>query len=280
VANGRSARKARRLVVTLCALAIGAFAGQAHAATTCFGLEPTIIGTDGDDRISGTPSRDVIVGKLGNDHILGRGGNDLICAGRGQDVVKGYTGDDKIAGGQGSDTLIGGRGDDSLFGSEGGDFIDGREGNDTVRGGKHRDALFDSVGSDKILGQMGRDTLHVVLDRANDVFSGGPGRRDLILLPGFSSGGRTKPMTVDLTTGEATGAGDDALSRFENVTGGIAGDTVIGNSQPNRLFGGSHIEGRGGDDFLIGTDGPGDFLDGGDGTDRCEKGEVVLNCEA
>ena len=47
----------------------------------CQGLEPTILGTGGDDVLTGTPGRDIIHGLGGRDLIDGRGGDDVICRG-------------------------------------------------------------------------------------------------------------------------------------------------------------------------------------------------------
>ena len=47
----------------------------------CQGLEPTILGTSGNDELVGTPGRDVIHGLGGTDIIDGRGGDDVICRG-------------------------------------------------------------------------------------------------------------------------------------------------------------------------------------------------------
>jgi len=51
----------------------------------CEGLEPTILGTSGDDILVGTPGRDVIHGLGGRDLIDGLGGDDVIC--RGEDSL-------------------------------------------------------------------------------------------------------------------------------------------------------------------------------------------------
>ena len=53
-------------------------------ALRCFGVVPTIFGTDEADEIDGTPAEDVIVGLAGDDAISGGGGNDKICGGIGQ----------------------------------------------------------------------------------------------------------------------------------------------------------------------------------------------------
>ncbi|MFI5028892.1 MAG: hypothetical protein ACHQCF_07940, partial [Solirubrobacterales bacterium] len=49
----------------------------------CHGRRPTIVGTDGPDRLQGKPRRDVIWGGPGDDEIFGSLGNDLICGGPG-----------------------------------------------------------------------------------------------------------------------------------------------------------------------------------------------------
>jgi hypothetical protein len=93
--------------------------GQQRSA--CGTSRPTIAGTPGPDRLTGTGHRDIIAGFGGDDLIKGRGGNDLICAGPGADVVKGGRGDDKLAGRGGRDMLVGGKGHDLMIGGPGRD---------------------------------------------------------------------------------------------------------------------------------------------------------------
>lgn len=66
----------------------------------CFGLEATMVGTDGNNTIHGTSGRDVIVARGGDDIIYGDGGDDVICAGNGDDHLRGGSGDDECRGGQ------------------------------------------------------------------------------------------------------------------------------------------------------------------------------------
>lgn len=54
----------------------------------------TIVGTNGDDVLRGTPKRDVICGLRGNDKIYGRAGNDVLIGGPGRDVLYGGKGRD------------------------------------------------------------------------------------------------------------------------------------------------------------------------------------------
>lgn len=83
-----------------------------------------VIGTEGDDEITGGDTADIIYGMDGDDLIYGNGGDDFLHGGRGNDT---------LYGGDGNDTLIGGEGDDSLVGGGGNDtYIYEGEGKDTV----------------------------------------------------------------------------------------------------------------------------------------------------
>ena len=75
------------LIVVLLALAVPALALAAlkdkssapkesgsSSATSCLGLEITLRGTAGDDRLRGTPDTDAIAGLGGDDRIIGGGG--------------------------------------------------------------------------------------------------------------------------------------------------------------------------------------------------------------
>jgi len=113
-----------RFLVVVAALSM-LVTGAAGAATY------HIVGTDGDDRLVGTPERNWMEGFGGDDRLFGGAGNDDL-------------GDDK-----GKDTLIGGPGKDSL---------DGRRDLDVLRGGEGNDFLADYHGGDILRGGAGRDT--------------------------------------------------------------------------------------------------------------------------
>jgi Ca2+-binding RTX toxin-like protein len=130
----------------------------------CAGLQPTIMGTDGDDVITGTDGPDVIAALDGNDVIDGLGGDDIICGGKGKD---------RILGGGGSDTLYGGSGRDRLNGGGGRDQVFGGPGADRIKGNSGRDALLGQTGSDRLKGGAGDDSLDG--GPRIDTADGGPG---------------------------------------------------------------------------------------------------------
>ena len=138
---------------------------------TCAGQEPTIIGTEGDDVIEGTPGPDVIVAGSGDDTIDGNGGRDYICGGKGNDFVRWtssefvYPPDSPwIYGGDGNDTIgvpldrskTGGS--DHLFGGNGEDKLYGGHGDDDLHGGPGNDQLRGEAGTDLTDGGGGVDT--------------------------------------------------------------------------------------------------------------------------
>jgi len=94
---------------------------------------PTILGTEADDRIVGTPGNDVIWALGGNDKVFGFGGNDIVCGGpgndeinatRGRGLIFGGPGDDDIAAGSGQNQIITGNGHDEVTIAPGDEILD------------------------------------------------------------------------------------------------------------------------------------------------------------
>lgn len=100
-----------------------------------------VLGTKGNDRITGSNRSDRIVLLAGRDHSEGGRGDDCIDGGRGRDTMSGALGNDRILGGSGRDALIGGSHVDRLHGGSG---------NDTINSGFGRDRVFGGKGSDRI----------------------------------------------------------------------------------------------------------------------------------
>jgi Ca2+-binding RTX toxin-like protein len=108
-----------------------------------------IVGTAGDDVLTGTPLADVLAGE---------GGNDTLVAAESTDRL--------------GDTLLGGPGNDLLVGSAASDTLAGGPGNDILRGGAGPDLLIGGPGRDVIQGQGGRDLIYA-RDGQRDVASCG-----------------------------------------------------------------------------------------------------------
>jgi len=70
--------------------------------------QATIIGSDGDDILSGYNGIDRMDGLVGNDTLVGQAGNDTLSGGDGTDSLFGGSGDDTLDGGTGDDLLSGG----------------------------------------------------------------------------------------------------------------------------------------------------------------------------
>ncbi len=140
----------------------------------CDEIEPTIVGTSGNDVLLGTPGDDVIFGLDGDDVLIGQGGNDVICGGKGTDLLIGGDGHDRLHGERGDDTLIGGSGDDLLDGGDGADVLYGTQGDDRAEGMAGDDMLGGGSGSDELSGGPGEDRIVGGFDE--DTADGGRGR--------------------------------------------------------------------------------------------------------
>jgi Ca2+-binding RTX toxin-like protein len=87
----------------------------------CGGRYPTMVGTSGKDKITGTPFPDIIAGLGGRDTLKGLGAADRLCGGPGPDLLLGGKGKDLLVGAKGRDRLRGGPGRDRLRGGPGRD---------------------------------------------------------------------------------------------------------------------------------------------------------------
>jgi Ca2+-binding RTX toxin-like protein len=98
-----------------------------RSGASCQGKKATLSGTDGKDRLAGTPVSDVLLAGDGNDKVRGLDGDDRLCGGGGNDSVSGGGGDDRLRGDAGNDTLKGGPGTDLCVGGPGKDRATGCE---------------------------------------------------------------------------------------------------------------------------------------------------------
>jgi Ca2+-binding RTX toxin-like protein len=265
-------------IVAVALIASFGVAQPAGAASLCFGVTATIVGTAGSDTLNGTAGDDVIYGDAGDDIVYGGGGNDRICGGAGNDSLLGEAGNDKLDGGADAN-------DNAQFihstapitanlalGTASG------EGNDILL---NIERLIGSNFDDTLIGNAS-DNVFVGLG-GDDTFDGAAG------VDSVKYGFGVDPVKVDLARGTASGEGNDTFHNIEAAQGTQAADTLLGDAAANSLTGrggNDSIEGAGGDDLLGGTEGD-DHLDGGDGNDTADGGdgtdiciaETTLNCE-
>lgn len=263
---------------------------------TCRGVPATIVGTSADDTLVGTAGPDVIVGGGGADEISGGAGDDLICGGPTRDKESPYGDPDAqtLDGGAGDDVLIGGPGMDELNGAADADLLIGRGGpddlqgdgaavpggTDVLRGGPGPDMLSGDAGDDRAFGGADDDWFedpsganHLDGGDGADTFASGPGDDDIVGGPGsdiasyvdlLNPGGTSShcgDVVADLTrsTGEGPGFGSDTLVEVEGLASGGGNDVLVGDDGPNTFYTGYPC---------YGVRRPVESVTGGDGADR------------
>ncbi|WP_433214009.1 M91 family zinc metallopeptidase [Dactylosporangium sp. CS-047395] len=218
----------------------------------------TVLGGDGDDRLTGGRGDDVLVAGSGVDTVSGGAGADRVSLGvmvpAGGTVPEGTAeradlgdGDDRLWGSQGTDDVTGGGGSDLLFGTDGDNRMSGDDGDDVLAGGGGGDRLLGGAGFDRLTGGDGRDYLDG--GDGDDVLAGGRGDDTLYGLGGS-----------DQLRG---GQGDDY------VEGGEGADLAAGDEGADVVSGGrgdDQLDGGAGDDVVYSGAGR-DAVRGGDGVD-------------
>lgn len=204
----------------------------------------SIIGTAGNDTLSGMPW-EWIDGGAGNDYLIGGKGGTL-HGGEGNDTLDG-----SAASNVGADygdalgavtvnlelgTVSGGAGIDSLIGIAN---VSGSAYDDTLVGDAGNNSLSAGNGNDSIVGGNGYD--YLTGGAGNDTLDGGADYD----WAGYSDA--SAAVNVNLALGTATGgAGSDTLINIERVAGSDYNDTLTGNADFN-LF-----RGEAGDDLIDG----------------------------
>ena len=227
-----------------------------------------VIGSLFNDSFSGSATNESFFGQAGNDIILGLGGDDILDGGEGADTLDGGDGLDiasyqssieavmvdlinqfasggfangdvisnveGVIGSNFSDTIIGNDLDNILRGGDGDDVIFGGDGNDLIEGGEGIDTLDGGAGIDTL--DYSSSTTGVLLDLS------------------------TQNSSQSLFSTQAATAPQDQFENFENATGSIHDDQLIGDAGDNVLSG---LEGN---DEFIATAGA-DTILGGFGSD-------------
>jgi Ca2+-binding RTX toxin-like protein len=257
--------------------------------------DDTLVGSNGNNVLIGGDGKDRIEAGLGDDWIDAGAGNDVLIA-AGRDIVRAGAGDDRLstfatgslqawgdAGADrldadaGDDALYGGADNDSLRGREGNDFLDGGSGDDTYvfEAGDGIDTLVDSGGSDTLefISQEGsadlaisRDSLRLVATNSDVQVAYGPAG-DRILL-GADPRGVIETIRVRRVVGTAETVETIALDSLRVEYQGTQGSEVLVGVDGF----GNDLAGGDGNDVLIGAARE-DVLVGGKGNDAMRGGQ-------
>ena len=165
---------------------------------------------------------------------LNGSGNDEVIFGLGDnDTLRGGNGDDTLKSGDGNDILVGQGDDDILIGGVGIDRLNGGTGEEVMRGGDGNDIYTVDNVKDVVVERFGEG-----IDRINtSVSCTNPGHVELLVV--------------------------DPGSQGLFLTGSVFRDQISG---ANKISIGDVIDGRGGNDLIVGKVGD-DILNGGDGND-------------
>ena len=250
---------------------------------------PSLTGTDADDRIFGYGGNDKLYGGVGDDRLFGGGGDDDLYGGIGNDRLVGggdkddlYGGADKdvMHGYTGDDTFSGGEGDDELYGGKGIDTLSGDGGNDTLEGGDGTDIF--SFGSR----EFGADIIKDFEDGAEKLNFAGSGLTlaDLEIVEESGNAvvkvkGTDNKITLENISGSAISLADfeglDGIYGTDGNDDGTDNRALVGDATNNKIFGlagDDKLSGGAGDDELYGGKGD-DTLNGDAGNDTLNGGE-------
>jgi Ca2+-binding RTX toxin-like protein len=213
----------------------------------------------GNDIIDAGDGNDIVYSGADNDLVMGGGGDDAIYAGLGSDVVFGGDGHDAIFAEGGNDVVFGGAGNDLIAGGWGNDVLSGDDGDDQVYGESGNDALFGRDGNDELAGMDGNDLLNGGL--GNDLLDGGAGDDEM------TGGAGDDTYVVDSaadTVIELAGEGVDTVKSTIDYT--------LANTLENlALTGTSAVQGMGNaQDNVVTGNGAANVLAGLDGNDRLD----------
>ncbi|UWQ19659.1 calcium-binding protein [Jannaschia sp. M317] len=224
----------------------GPFAVGANVGWEDFDLPREIIGTAGDDTLTGSVVAETIRGLDGADTLIGLDGADTLLGGETaadlRDVIYGGAGDDVIDGGYGNDALRGDAGNDSIAGGFGADTVIGGTGNDTLTGSAFGDEIFGGDGMDFVNGGFGSDRVnggadadaffHLgIADHGSDWIQDYNGAEGDVLV--YGQAGATRDQFQINTTTTPTAGADDVAEAFViyRPTGQILWALVDGDGQ-------------------------------------------------
>jgi Ca2+-binding RTX toxin-like protein len=258
--------------------------------------DDVLSGGDGNDEIEGDQGDDRLIGDAGDDNLKGGTGADTLLGGDGNDILNGGEDADSMDGGNGADvyyidnpgdvvedsgtdssidilyiasylsapvvlgrgienaTLNDSAGKGSITGNDSNNSLNGNASDNLLSGGAGNDTMESGAGNDSVDAGTGDDLIVGGEGAGNDTYVGGTGT-DTVK---YTSAVNT--ILVNLLEGMANGQdiGTDKLSEIENLIGGQAGDTLIGDTNANNISaytGNDTITGNGGNDTIDGGEG-------------------------
>ena len=213
-----------------------------------------------------------VIGSGGNDDITGDADVNRLDGGPGNDTLAGAGGADVINGDGASDTASYAERSTGVTVSLAAPVEDAFTSIENLLGSSGDDDLTGDGSVNTITGGPGSDTIHGGID-LGDTLVGGTGAGHDVL----SYAGEATPVVVNF--GGPGPAGTDTASQFEEGAGGNGADTLIGDGASNVLRGGpgsdaltgngspDTIDGGADADVVYGQADAGDNLDGGSGRD-------------
>ncbi len=207
----------------------------------------------------GSSLRDLIQGSQVNDVIFAREGDDVLRGGAGNDSLIGEEGNDSLYGDEGADYLWSGLGNDVLYGGMDDDRLEGGDGHDTLYGDSGHDLLIGGDGDDHLYGGAGDDRLHA--DTGADVLEGGTGNDTYVITHDGQTVIEASNAGVDTIQARFSGTGTYVLpDHIENIEWLDLGleetdnrPNFVGNALDNVMTGPALLDGKAGNDLLIGT---------------------------
>jgi Ca2+-binding RTX toxin-like protein len=258
-------------------LELSATDASSASASVTFSVNLPIVGTVGDDALTGAAASDVIDGLQGNDSLSGLGGSDVLYGREGDDVLDGGADADTLSGGLGNDIYVVDTAADTVteLAEEGADLVQSSvtytlgenvenltlTGSSSINGTGNElsNLLTGNTGGNTLVGGEGDDTLHPGTS-GTDVLQGGLGS-DIYVVD------RTSGIAVQENTDEGTdlvlaSVTHTLTSNVENLTlTGTGAMNGTGNSLDNVLIG------NGGSNTLSGSSGNDTLDPGSAGTD-------------
>ncbi len=191
---------------------------------------------------TGDGSDNTIVGTAGNDTLSGGDGNDEIYGLAGADKLNGDNGNDVLVGGDGNDRLDGGADEDTLFGGAGNDYLDGGASGDQMHGGSGNDVYIVNNVNDAVF-EVAGEGYDVVRATVSTTLSSGVEALEIGGTANFRGTGNADANRITGNSGlnllEGLGGGD-------NISGGGGADRVIGGTGNDTMTGGT-----GNDTFVV-----------------------------